>query len=75
MGKKAKPTEKQTEILNNHTEKAKQVFKWLFSLFNTKLYYDEEYDGWFFSNEAKTVQDGDNKKLAKHSKHTLTKIK
>lgn len=29
----------------------------------------------FFSCEAKTVQDGDNKKLAKHSKHTLTKIK
>ena len=53
MGKKAKLTEKQTEILNNHTEKAKPVFKWLFALFNTKLYYDEEYDGWFFSSEAK----------------------
>lgn len=63
-------------------EKAKQVFKWLVVtedgevvVSDLKPDYDEEFDVWFFSCEAKTVQVGSNKKLAKHSKHTLTKIK
>ena len=79
---KSKLTEKQTEILNNYIEKAKQVFKWLVVTEDGEVVasdmkpdYDEEFDVWFFSCEAKTVQVGSNKKLAKHSKHTLTKIK
>lgn len=79
---KSKLTEKQTEILNNYIEKAKQVFKWLVVTEDGEVVasdmkpdYDEEFDVWFFNCEAKTVQVGSNKKLAKHSKHTLTKIK
>ena len=79
---KSKLTEKQTETLNNYIEKAKQVFKWLVVTEDGEVVasdmkpdYDEEFDVWFFSCEAKTVQVGSNKKLAKHSKHTLTKIK
>lgn len=75
-------TEKQTEILNNYTEKAKQVFKWLIVakdgevvVSDLKPDYDEEFDNWFFNSEANTIQIGSNKKLAKHSKYTLTKIK
>lgn len=78
---KSKLTEKQTEILNNYTEKAKQVFKWLVVTEDGEVVasdlkpdYDEEFDVWFFNCEAKTVQIGSNKKLAKHSKHTLTRI-
>lgn len=78
---KSKLTEKQTEILNNYIEKAKQVFKWLVVTEDGEVVasdmkpdYDEEFDVWFFNCEAKTVQIGSNKKLAKHSKHTLTRI-
>lgn len=81
MKSKVKLTEKQTETLNNYTEKAKQFFKWLIVTkdgevvaTNVKPDYDEEFDIWFFNSEAKTVQVGSNKKLAKHSKHTLTRI-
>lgn len=78
---KSKLTEKQTEILNNYTEKAKQVFKWLVVTEDGEVVasdmkpdYDDEFNVWFFNCEAKTVQVGSNKKLAKHSKHTLTRI-
>ena len=36
--------------------------------------YDEECGVWFFNSEATSVEIGNNKKLAKHSKDTLTKI-
>lgn len=59
----------------------KQGFKWLIVtedgevvVSDMKPDYDEEFDVWFFSCEAKTAQVGSNKKLAKHSKHTLTRI-
>lgn len=78
---KSKLTEKQTEILNNYIEKAKQIFKWLVVTEDGEVVasdlkpdYDEEFNVWFFNCEAKTVQVGSNKKLAKHSKHTLTRI-
>lgn len=81
MKSKTKLTEKQTETLNNYTEKAKQFFKWLIVTkdgevvaSDLKPEYDEEFDNWFFNSEAKPVQVGSNKKLAKHSKHTLTRI-
>ena len=74
-------TENQLKTLINYGEKAKQVFKWLVVTENGEVVasdmkpdYDEEFDVWFFSCEAKTVQVGSNKKLAKHSKHTLTRI-
>ena len=78
---KSKLTEKQTEILNNYIEKAKQIFKWLVVTEDGEVVasdmkpdYDDEFNVWFFNCEAKTVQVGSNKKLAKHSKHTLTRI-
>lgn len=74
-------TEKQTDTLNDYTEKAKQVFKWLIVTkdgevvaSDIKPEYNEEYETWFFDNVANTIQIGSNKKLAKKSKHTLTKI-
>lgn len=74
-------TEKQIDTLSYYTEKAKQVFKWLIVTkdgevvaSDIKPEYNEEYDTWFFDNEANTIQIGRNKKLAKKSKHTLTKI-
>lgn len=74
-------TENQLKTLINYSEKAKQVFKWLVVTEDGEVVasdmkpdYDEEFDVWFFSCEAKTVQVGSNKKLAKHSKHTLTRI-
>jgi len=52
---KSKLTEKQTEILNNYIEKAKQVFKWLVVTEDGEVVasdmkpdYDEEFDVWFF---------------------------
>lgn len=79
---KSKLTEKQTEILNNYTEKAKQVFKWIIVTKDGEVVasdlkpdYDDQWDTWFFNSEANTIQIGSNKKLAKHSKYTLTKIK
>lgn len=78
---KSKLTEKQTEILNNYTEKSKNYFKWLIVtkdgevvVSNLKPDYNEEFDIWFFNSEATTIQIGNNKKLAKQSKHTLTRI-
>ncbi len=74
-------TENQLKTLINYGEKAKQVFKWLIVTENGEVVasdmkpdYDEYCDTWFFNCEAKTVQVGSNKKLAKHSKHTLTRI-
>lgn len=74
-------TENQLRTLANYGEKAKQVFKWLVVTENGEVVasdmkpdYDEQCDVWFFNCEAKTVQVGSNKKLAKHSKHTLTRI-
>lgn len=74
-------TENQLKTLINYGEKAKQVFKWLVVTENGEVVasdmkpdYDEYCDTWFFNCEAKTVQVGSNKKLAKHSKHTLTRI-
>lgn len=74
-------TENQLKTLINYGEKAKQVFKWLVVTENGEVVasdmkpdYDEQCDVWFFNCEAKTVQVGNNKKLAKHSKHTLTRI-
>lgn len=74
-------TENQLKTLINYAEKAKQVFKWLVVTENGEVVasdmkpdYDEQCDVWFFNCEAKTVQVGNNKKLAKHSKHTLTRI-
>lgn len=74
-------TEKQIDTLSYYTEKAKQVFKWLIVTkdgevvaSDIKPEYNEEYETWFFDNEANTIQIGRNKKLAKKSKHTLTKI-
>lgn len=79
---KSKLTEKQTETLNNYAEKAKQVFKWIIVTkegevvaSDLKPDYDEEFENWFFNSEANTIQIGSNKKLANHSKYTLTKIK
>lgn len=76
-----KLTEKQTDELNYYTEKAKQFFKWLIVTkdgevvaSDLKPEYNEEYETWFFDNVARTIQVGRNKKLAKKSKHTLTKI-
>ena len=85
MKPKPKPktvlTENQLKTLINYGEKAKQVFKWLVVTENGEVVasdmkpdYDEQCDVWFFNCEAKTVQVGSNKKLAKHSKHTLTRI-
>ena len=81
MESKTALTEKQTETLNDYTEKAKQVFKWLIVTkdgevvaSDIKPEYNEEYETWFFDNVANTIQIGRNKKLAKKSKHTLTKI-
>lgn len=75
-------TENQLKTLINYTEKAKQIFKWLVVTEDGEVVasdlkpdYDEEFDVWFFNSEAKTIQVGSNKKLAKHSKHTLIKIK
>lgn len=74
-------TVNQLRSLANYGEKAKQVFKWLVVTENGEVVasdmkpdYDEYCDTWFFNCEAKTVQVGSNKKLAKHSKHTLTRI-
>ena len=74
-------TENQLKTLINYTEKAKQIFKWLVVtedgevvVSDLKPDYDDEFNVWFFNCEAKTVQIGSNKKLAKHSKHTLTRI-
>lgn len=74
-------TENQLKTLINYAEKAKQVFKWLVVTENGEVVasdmkpdYDEQCDVWFFNCEAKTVQIGSNKKLAKQSKHTLTRI-
>ena len=82
MKSKAKLTEKQTETLHNYTEKTKNYFKWLIVTkdgevvaSNIKPDYDEEFDTWFFNSKANAIQIGSNMKLAKHSKHTLTKIK
>lgn len=74
-------TENQLKTLINYGEKAKQFFKWLVVTENGEVVasdmkpdYDEQCDVWFFNCEAKTVQVGSNKKLAKQSKHTLTRI-
>ena len=74
-------TEKQTDTLNDYIEKAKQVFKWLIVTkdgevvaSDIKPEYNEEFDTWFFNSKANAIQIGSNKKLAKKSKHTLTKI-
>lgn len=74
-------TENQLKTLINYAEKAKQVFKWIIVTKDGEVVasdlkpgYDDQYDTWFFNCEAKTVQVGSNKKLAKHSKHTLTRI-
>ena len=76
-----KLTEKQTDELNYYTEKAKQFFKWLIVTkdgevvaSDIKPEYNEECETWLFDNVANTIQIGHNKKLAKKSKHTLTKI-
>lgn len=83
MKLKPKPvlTENQLKTLINYGEKAKQVYKWLVVTENGEVVasdmkpdYDEQCDVWFFNCEAKTVQVGSNKKLAKYSKHTLTRI-
>lgn len=82
MKSKTVLTENQLKTLINYTEKAKNYFKWLIVtkdgevvVSNIKPDYDEELDTWFFNSEATTIQIGNNKKLAKHSKETLTKIK
>ena len=74
-------TEKQIDTLSYYTEKAKQFFKWLIVTkdgevvaSDMKPEYNEEYETWFFDNVARTIQVGKNKKLAKKSKYTLTKI-
>lgn len=74
-------TKNQLKTLINYGEKAKQVFKWLVVTENGEVVasdmkpdYDKQCGVWFFNCEAKTVQVGNNKKLAKHSKHTLTRI-
>ena len=74
-------TENQLKTLINYAEKAKQVFKWLVVTENGEVVasdmkpdYDKQCGVWFFNCEAKTVQVGSNKKLAKYSKHTLTRI-
>ena len=74
-------TVNQLKTLINYAEKAKQVFKWLVVTENGEVVasdmkpdYDVYCDTWFFNSEAKTVQVGSNKKLAKYSKHTLTRI-
>lgn len=74
-------TENQLKSLANYGKKAKNYFKWLIVTengevvaSNMKPEFDEQCDAWFFNCEAKTVQVGSNKKLAKHSKHTLTRI-
>lgn len=82
MRSKTVLTENQLKTLINYTEKAKNYFKWLIVtkdgevvVSNIKPDYDEGFDTWFFNSEATTIQIGNNKKLAKHSKETLTKIK
>lgn len=82
MKSKTVLTENQLKTLINYGEKAKNYFKWLIVtkdgevvVSNIKPDYDEELDTWFFNSEATTIQIGNNKKLAKHSKETLTKIK
>ena len=82
MKSKTVLTENQLKTLINYGEKAKNYFKWLIVtkdgevvVSNIKPDYDEELDVWFFNSEATTIQIGNNKKLAKHSKETLTKIK
>lgn len=74
-------TVNQLKTLINYGEKAKQVFKWLVVTENGEVVasdikpdYDKQCGVWFFNCEAKTVQVGSNKKLAKYSKHTLTRI-
>ena len=74
-------TVNQLRSLANYGEKAKNYFKWLIVTkdgevvaSNMKPEFDEQWDTWFFNNIAKTIQIGSNKKLAKHSKHTLTRI-
>ena len=74
-------TVNQLKTLINYGEKAKQFFKWLVVTENGEVVasdmkpdYDKQCGVWFFNCEAKTVQVGSNKKLAKYSKHTLTRI-
>lgn len=74
-------TKNQLKTLINYGEKAKQFFKWLIVTENGEVVasdmkpdYDKQCGVWFFNCEAKTVQVGSNKKLAKYSKHTLTRI-
>lgn len=81
MKMKSKLTEKQIGVLSCYTEKAKQVFKWLIVtkdgevvVSDLKPEYNEAYETWFFDNVARTIQVGRNKKLAKKSKYTLTKV-
>lgn len=82
MKSKTKLTENQTETLNIYAEKAKHYFKWLVVTKDGEVVasdmkpdYDEDWNTWFYNNEATCVQVGKNKKLSKHSKFTLTEIK
>lgn len=81
MKKKNKLTDIQLQTLQKYTEKAKSFFKYVVVIEDGKVvasdmkpYYDEDCETWMFNCESTSVEIGNNKKLAKHSKDTLTKI-
>lgn len=78
---KNKLTDIQLQTMQKYAEKAKSFFKYVVVIetgevvvSNLKPEFDNQCGVWFFNSEAKTIQVGSNKKLAKHSKDTLIKI-
>lgn len=78
---KNKLTDIQLQTIQKYAEKAKSFFKYVVVIEDGKVVasdmkpeYDEDCEAWMFNSESTSVEIGNNKKLAKHSKDTLTKI-
>ena len=81
MKKKNKLTDIQLQTIQKYAKKAKSFFKYMVVIEDGRVVasdmkpeYDEECEAWMFNCESTYVKIGNNKKLAKHSKDTLTKI-
>lgn len=78
---KNKLTNIQLQTLQKYAEKAKSFFKYVVVIEDGKVVatdmkpeYDEDWNTWMFNCESTSIEIGNNKKLAKHSKDTLIKI-
>lgn len=81
LAMKNKLTDIQLQTMQKYAKKAKSFFKHVVVIDDGRVIatdmkpeYDEDCNDWMFNCESTSIEIGNNKKLAKHSKDTLTKI-